>query len=196
MYHVLQAAKDSFLLTRTKSWKQSYFGIPFDAVYYELYFVSWSFFFFHFSLLGLRPKLHHFLFFLYYDWLQKSVRAHLPCMALLLGCDPRLCCMELFRLFLVVVPSILHSVPVLSPNLFSFPLQTSVCFTHRSSDCASDKRGPLKLNPFPLLSLAFCGKIGATIPRYIFVLLTWMQSQLTHIWRVNRKPLSIWTACF
>lgn len=35
MCHVLQAAKESYLLTRTQTRKQTYFGITFDVVYYE-----------------------------------------------------------------------------------------------------------------------------------------------------------------
>lgn len=54
----------------------------------------------------------------------------------------------LLRLFLVVLPSIY--VPALY-SLFFFPLQTSVCFTHRSSDCALDRQDSLNLSQFPVI---------------------------------------------
>lgn len=106
-------------------------------------------------------------FFLYYDWLQRSVCARLPCMALLF--DPRLHCMLPLSLLLVVLPGILYSAPVLAQHLFSFPLQTSICITHKSCDCALDKQGSLKLDPFPLLSCF--GVIGATFLRCSFVII-------------------------
>lgn len=77
MYCMLEAAEESFLLTRTETRKQTYFRIPFDVVYYALKVFQELF---SFALLLLYPlALEAFpkkLFtpsILYYDWLQRSV---------------------------------------------------------------------------------------------------------------------------
>lgn len=54
-------------------------------------------------------------------------------------------------------------------NVFSFLLQTSVCLRRRLSNSTPDKHGSLKLNPFPLISLASFVRINALFLRYSFV---------------------------
>lgn len=67
MYCMLEAAEESFLLTRTETRKQTYFGIPFDVVYYELkvFHELFSFvllFFYPWALEAFTRKLSNFLY--------------------------------------------------------------------------------------------------------------------------------------
>lgn len=75
MYHMLEAAQESFLLTRTETRKQTYFRIPFDVVYYALKVELFSFALLLLYPLALQafPKKLFTPSVLYYDWLQRSV---------------------------------------------------------------------------------------------------------------------------
>lgn len=128
-------------------------GFTFDVVYHEQQSLSSS------ITLGRSAfaKTSLTSSFLCYDWLRKSVCAHLPYMAslfspwtsaLLVPCCPA-------KHLIFCSRSVLK---------FIFPfLRKQVFVLHAGpSDCASDKRSCLMLRPFPLLSLAICVKIDAT----------------------------------
>lgn len=117
---------------------------------------------------------------------------HLPCMTLLPSPD-------LNTVFQTVVPYwpdmhlALCSRPF-SPQKNYFPfLCKQVFILHAGHPTLPlDKHSSLKLNPFPLLSLAFCVRINTLLLRYSIVfllLLSLMQSQLTHMRRKTNRNL-------
>ena len=102
-----------------------------------------------------------------------SVCAHMDLHGLVVQAWPSAACCPASRL---------HSPP---QHLFSFPLQISVGFTRRSSDCALDSQHSLKLEPLPLLSMALCVSSDATFTLALLLVLV-----LMHL-NGNRKPQPI-----
>lgn len=122
-----------------------------------------SFFFLSCNLC--QDSLTSFVF--YFVWLQQSVCSHLQWIDIICpwpSVGPHSSAKHHVLLCSFLIFFFFNSECV----FFSF-LQTSVFLRRRLFDSAPDKHGPLKLNPFPLISLAPFVRINTRFLRYGFV---------------------------